>query len=350
MMNITKLHSKVWSQFEARRSKLPHALLISGQRGIGKYDLTLGFAKSLLCESPQESKEACSKCLACGWMAQGNHPDFRLIQPEAFASADITDSKDTEKGKKPSQQITIDQIRALNDFLHVGTHRHGLRIVLINPADAMNRSTANSLLKSLEEPIINTLFLLCSSEPYHLLPTIRSRCQSILVSPPSHDLAVMWLNDRGIKNPECYLTLAGGSPMLAADLAQSNDKGVLDGLLREWSKGSSIDPIMAASTIDRLMKTEKSTLTLKRIVEWTQKWLLDLTLAGKGLDVRYFKNQAEFLLQLSHATNVIDLLEFSRKAIQYRMYCEQPLNSRLFLEELFMVYKSLFLASEGSHV
>ena len=350
MMNITRLHSKVWSHLETRRSKLPHALLISGQRGVGKYDLIHSFAKSLLCENPQKSKKDCSKCLACGWMAQGNHPDFRLIQPEAFAE-EVAESEGIEKGKKSSQQITIDQIRVLNDFLHVGTHRHGLRIVLINPADAMNRSTANALLKSLEEPVVNTLFLLCSSEPYRLLPTIRSRCQSILVPPPSHDLALAWLNDRGIKNPRYYLALAGGSPLLAADLAQSDNKGVLGGLLGEWGKGSSIDPIMAAVAIDRLMEAgKKNTFTLKRIVEWTQKWLLDLALAGKGLGVRYFKSQTELLLQLSKSTNTIDLLAFSRKAIQYRLYCEQPLNNRLFLEELFMTYKSLFLASKEHHV
>jgi DNA polymerase-3 subunit delta' len=70
--------------------------------------------------------------------------------------------------KKPSQQITIDQVRALDDFLHVGTHRHGARLVLLNPAEAMNRPTANALLKSLEEPIANTLFILVTSEPHRL--------------------------------------------------------------------------------------------------------------------------------------------------------------------------------------
>lgn len=57
----------------------------------------------------------------------------------------------TAAARKPSQQITIDQVRALDDFLHVGTHRQGVRVILVNPAEAMNRATANSILKSLEE-------------------------------------------------------------------------------------------------------------------------------------------------------------------------------------------------------
>jgi DNA polymerase-3 subunit delta' len=151
-MNIIDLHPDAWAQLVARRAQLPHALLIAGQAGMGKFDLARHFAAFLLCESPTAATQACGVCAACGWLAQGNHPDFRLLQPEALAE-ESTDGAETSARKKPSQQITIDQVRALDEFLHVGTHRHGARVILINPAEAMNRSTANSLLKSLEEPI-----------------------------------------------------------------------------------------------------------------------------------------------------------------------------------------------------
>ncbi|MDR0634947.1 MAG: DNA polymerase III subunit delta', partial [Azoarcus sp.] len=80
-MNIGDLHEKTWKQLCAWRSQLPHALLLSGQRGIGKFDLARAFAESLLCENPLPSRAACGACLACGWMRQGNHPDFRQVQP-----------------------------------------------------------------------------------------------------------------------------------------------------------------------------------------------------------------------------------------------------------------------------
>src|ERR1035437_5332836 len=177
-MNIIELHSEAWAQLDARRAQLPHALLISGQRGIGKSEFARSFAESLLCETPTATAQACGTCAACGWLAQGNHPDFRLLQPEALA-VEEGEATDSSGKKKPSQQITIDQVRALDDFLHVGTHRQGARVILVNPAEAMNRSTANSLLKSLEEPIASTLFILVSSESERLLPTIRSRCQAL---------------------------------------------------------------------------------------------------------------------------------------------------------------------------
>jgi DNA polymerase-3 subunit delta' len=89
----------------------------------------------------------------------------------------------------------------LDDFLHVGTHRHGARLVLLNPAEAMNRPTANALLKSLEEPIATTLFILVSSEPHRLLPTIRSRCQAMPVRRPAPcPCRTQWLRDAGVRD------------------------------------------------------------------------------------------------------------------------------------------------------
>lgn len=207
-MNIIDLHSKVWSGLQSRRSKLPHSLLFIGQKGLGKFELARRFAASLLCESPTIDGLPCGKCLACNWFEQGNHPDFRLLQPDALGDeAVVEDGK-----KKPSQQITIDQVRALDEFFNIGTHRGGLRIILVNPTEAMNRNAANSLLKTLEEPAPDTLFLMVSSEPMRLLPTIRSRCQAVPVPVPATKLAQKVLADEGVTQPERWLAMAGGLP------------------------------------------------------------------------------------------------------------------------------------------
>ena len=343
-MNIYDLHKEAWAQLGARRAQLPHALLISGQRGIGKFDLARHFADSLLCENPAPSSTACGKCSACGWLVQGNHPDFRLLQPDALADED-GNGVDASSKKKPSQQITIDQVRALDDFLHVGTHRHGARVILINPAEAMNRSTANSLLKSLEEPIANTLFLLVSSEPERLLATIRSRCQSLRVPQPAPRLAEAWLRQAGINDGGRWLALAGGSPLLAAELGASEERVLLEALIAEMSHGIDLDPLAAAAAIDRVVKAEKRPAPLKRMIEWSQKWLLDLTLASEELPVRYFLTQEQLLRQLAKSTDTPNLLAFDRKTLQYKLQCEQPLNSRLFLEEFFLNYAALFRTS-----
>lgn len=342
-MNIIDLHKPVWEQLSARRAQLPHALLLSGQRGIGKFDLARRFAESLLCENPAPSHEACGCCPACGWLAQGNHPDFRLLQPDALAEEEI---EGAEAGKKkPSQQITIDQVRALDDFLHVGTHRHGVRVILINPAEAMNRATANSLLKALEEPIASTLFLLVSNERERLLPTIRSRCQSMPVPLPSPALATAWLRQSGVDEAERWLALAGGSPLLAVELGGSEERVLLDALITQMSRGIDLDPLSAAAAVDKILKAEKQPAPLKRLVEWSQKWLFDLTLASEHLPLRYFITQAKLVQGLAASADAGRLLAFNRKALQCKAQCEQPLNSRLFLEEFFLSYAAIFRKS-----
>ncbi len=93
---------------------------------------------------------ACGECEACRWFAGGNHPDFRHIAPAADADEE---NEGREKSKKrASGTIKIDQIRELESFIAVGSHRHGRRVVLLTEADAMNGAAANSLLKILEEP------------------------------------------------------------------------------------------------------------------------------------------------------------------------------------------------------
>ena len=219
------------------------------------------------------------------------------------------------------------------------------RQILINPAEAMNRSTANSLLKSLEEPIVNTLFLLVSSEPERLLATIRSRCQSLRVRQPAPSLAESWLRQAGIGDAGHWLALAGGSPLLAVELGASEERVLLEALIAEMSRGIELDPLAAAAAIDRVVKAEKRAAPLKRMVEWSQKWLLDLTLASEELPVRYFLTQEQLLRQLAKSTDTPNLLAFDRKTLQYKLQCEQPLNSRLFLEEFFLNYAALFRTS-----
>jgi DNA polymerase III subunit delta' len=340
-MNILELHKNIWDQLGERRARLPHALLLTGLRGIGKFDLARAFADSLLCENPGPTFVACGACLACGWLAQGNHPDFRLIQPDALAEEE-GDGAESGGKKKPSQQITIDQIRALDDFLHVGTHRHGVRVVLVHPAEAMNRSTANSLLKSLEEPVPGTLFILVSNEPQRLLPTIRSRCQQVPVPVPERVRSEAWLAQAGVKNASRWLALAGGAPLLAVELGSGDEQSLLEALVDALGKGGRQDPLAAAAAIDRVVKAEKRPAPLKRVVEWAQKWLIDLVLASEGQCPRYFLEQESVVRNLAGSSSPARLLAFSRKAIQYRMQCEQPLNSRLFLEDFFLNYVALF--------
>lgn len=337
-MNPLVLHPQVWSALQARRNRLSHALLLSGPRGIGKMALARQFVASLLCEQPLADGQACGHCLACGWQAQGNHPDFRLLQPEAMRE----ESELEESKKKNSKQITIDQVRALDEFLTVGTHRAGLRIVLIHPAEAMNHSTANSILKSLEEPSSSTLFLLVSNEPVRLLPTIRSRCQSIPMRIPEAAQAVSALMTEGVAQPAPWLALAGGAPLQALELARLDQNNGPEGLARWLLNGGKLDPMAAAAAVEKNLKDSKEQISLRQVVEWAQKWSLDLVLARKRLPVRYFVQHRATITTVVANVPELRLLHFYRYLLRCRREVEQPLNPRLFLDDFFLNYRALF--------
>lgn len=368
-MNVLSLHQPLWEKLQARRAQLPHALLLHGQQGLGKLALARAFAASLLCDAPRNDGQACGDCPACHWLAQGNHPDFRLLQPAALAEDDGEgESPAAASGsKKPSQQITIDQVRGLDDFLHVGTHRQGLRVVIVCPAEAMNRNTANALLKTLEEPLAATHFLLVSHEPDRLLPTIRSRCQTVAVATPDRSAGSAWLEAAvaglGHDDAQRWLALAGGAPLLAAELAAPPEGGrkagkggenrnlaLLTELNAQLAQGARLSPLAAAAALDKTLKADKEeggAGGLKQLVVWWQKWLVDLTLARAGNPARYFLAEGAALRQLGEQADTEELFRFNRLLTKYKALSEHPLNTRLFLEELFSGYAGVFQQGRG---
>lgn len=338
LLNVIDIYDDVWGRLLARRDRLPHALLLIGQKGLGKFLLAREFAASLLCEKQTDTGRPCGCCLACNWFSQGNHPDFRLLQPDALG-----DEVQAEDGKKkPSQQITIDQVRELDEFLGVGSHRGGLSIVLVNPAEAMNRSAANSILKTLEEPPPNTLFILVSGEPSRLLPTIRSRCQAIPVATPSAELATRVLKEGGIRDADRWLAISGGAPRLAAELAESGQASWFERLTSILAAGGKTDVLAGASEIDKVIRDSKGRLQLKQVVELFQKWMVDLSLAGNGLPIRYFPGEQPQISALAAMIPPVRLIRLYRSLNQRRREAEQPLNARLFLEGVFLDYRAMF--------
>src|SRR5947209_5150787 len=133
---IFKWQEQPWKAWTRLRERLPHAILIQSGEGMGEFEFAQACAQSLLCERPQPDQRACGACHACNWFSLGNHPDFRLIVPESMAPESREEG--AEPSKRRSEQIRIEQARELADFLAVGTHRGGLRVILIYPAEAMN--------------------------------------------------------------------------------------------------------------------------------------------------------------------------------------------------------------------
>lgn len=194
-------HEALWSVLSRQLDRLPHALLLQGRPGLGKHDFAVQLAQALLCEQPRAGA-ACGKCHGCHLFSVGTHPDLSGVGLAEDA-----------------KNITVDQVRALGDFLSLRPHTASRKVVIISPADAMNINAANSLLKLLEEPPLGSMLLLVTSHPARLPATLRSRCSRLLFRPPTPSVGQTWLQAQPeINNPTLLLGLAGGAPLLAVTL------------------------------------------------------------------------------------------------------------------------------------
>ncbi len=342
---------QVWQQLLGQLDRLPHALLLLGPPGGGKTQFARRFSARLLCEKATGAEEACGDCLPCGWLAAGNHPDFRLVQPEASEPTEGGNdgaeepSETTLKSapaKKKSEQIRIDQIRALGDFLAIGTHRQGARIVLTQPAEAMNQATANALLKVLEEPSPSTLFILVSDNHRRLLPTIRSRCQTIAFPKPDRTLALTWL--RANLPPksapaEALLAQVGGMPLAAIDEAGWAERR--EQFLEDVLSLPRIGPVTVSAKWEPWLKEGKdggTDMDKRLLTIWLQKWLYDLVSIKISDRAIYHEQRLGDLRTTAAAATTSGLIDCYNELLRIKAVAQHPLNARLFLEDLLARY------------
>ncbi len=297
------------------KATLPGALLLQGRGGVGKFHLAYTLAQALLCESPLDSGEPCEHCGACNWFKIGGHPDFRLLEPEAQnAAADSTDETAEQEpikkatDKKARQFITIAQIRELADFVNLTTHRNGLRIILVHPAEAMNVHAANALLKTLEEPPPGTLFILVSHQPQRLLPTVRSR----------------------------------GQKLTALRLSAEDYQLKRGQILEQLGAPNQFDPLTLAEQGDKM--------ELAWILNWMQQWVYDLASIGMAEQARYQPELSAEMIRLAKTINLIELFQFQQELLVAQRALHHPLNNRLVLEQLFFSYGQLVNRQDAAYV
>lgn len=309
--------------------RLPHALLLTGLEGLGKTGFGAWLAHLLLCESRQADQGACGECQACHWIASGNHPDFRLVTPAS--DADEEGEQGSKAKKRSSGIIKIDQIRELESFIAIGSHRMGRRVVLITEAEAMNAAAANSLLKILEEPPPSVYFILISSKPRFLLPTIRSRCRVLAFAPPEADAAqhILAAADCG-KHGERYLGLAGGAPLR---VCRWKDEGMLTPIATtiESLIAPPDDPVVLAGRWDGILKAE-SGFKLTDLVETVQRWVFDLTQEAISGQTHFHSAWPRPAKSVGYSAEA--LIGAWNELIQFRRSSRHPLNQQLFLESM----------------
>jgi DNA polymerase-3 subunit delta' len=325
-----------WQQLQTLRQRLPHAILFHGAAGIGKADFIEQFAQGLLCEDVRPDGHACGACASCGWFSQQNHPDYRRVRPESMEDEPAADeegegeTKKAAKSKTPSKEIKIEQIRALADFMNISTHRQGLRVVVLYPAEALNMPASNALLKTLEEPPPGTVFLLSSNSLERLLPTILSRCRKFALPMPNHAEALAWLKAQGVADADSWLREQGGAPLAALEQAESGSREDLETLLQLLAHPSVEGALKVA---DKLQK-----VPLNGPASWLQRWLYDVFSYKLAGNIRYYPRYQKELASLADKIHVSRLLAAIKGANERRATADHPLSPKLFLEEMLLDY------------
>ncbi len=185
-----------------RLGRVAQAYVFAGPAGIGKRLVATEFARALLCG---QGPDACEACDACRRTARATHPELKVISCE-----------------EEKKEISIAQVRELIRGLSFASDSR--RAVIVDEAEKLNEEAQNALLKTLEEASVGTTILLVTSSPSTLLPTIRSRCQTILFH-PLKDEQVARLIGTGESEGRLAVALAEGSPGRARELLED---------LREW--------------------------------------------------------------------------------------------------------------------
>jgi DNA polymerase-3 subunit delta' len=200
--------AEFFERFQSDR--MAHALMLSGPAGTGKLQLANRFLASVLCL--EDIHPACGKCRSCQLLESGAHPDRQILTFE-----------ENPKTGELRKGLVIAQVRRLIASLQLTNTISKRKAALIHPVEAMNRHTANALLKTLEEPPGDTVMILLSHDPNQLPATIRSRCQNLHTRLPETSRALEWLcSTSGVSREEGGLALesAAGSPLRALQMLE----------------------------------------------------------------------------------------------------------------------------------
>jgi DNA polymerase-3 subunit delta' len=305
-------HDASWAGLTRDPSRLPHALLLHGQAGLGKQALALRFAQFLLCAD--RTTEPCGKCHGCHLFRAGNHPDLLRIAPQ-----------------EDSSNILIDQVRGVVEFLSLKAHSGAHKVVIIAPAEAMNVNAANSLLKILEEPPAGSILILVATHLARVSVTLRSRCRRLSVEVPATAQALAWLASQKLdaRQAESLLGLAGGAPLMALQFAQEGylDTGAaLAGDLAALGSRRA-DPVACAERWKQV-GTETS-------LEWLQRFLSGALRARADA-----LGQPRIPIQVQGSStfslSIIDLFAFLDRVSIGRTQLGSGLDENLLLEELLI--------------
>ena len=338
MIKVINLWNKaLWDRLRATPAASRGALLLAGPRGVGKRCFARALAKAVLCPRAGPAAAACGDCTSCRLFEAASHPDFRLVEPVSEeAGADAAGSSQVASAaSRGARVITIGQVRELAQFLDLTSHFGGGKVVIIQPADRMHASAANALLKTLEEPAGNTLFLLVADQPNRLPVTIRSRCLRADFHAPSRAVALDWIAAKGVREPEIALVQAGFAPLAAEQMAESEF----------WTQRRTLTDALSSVDIDpQALAAQVDAADLAQFWALLYRWCYDLISLRLTKQVRYNPDYAEKLSRLADNADVLELSNMVKELTAAGRGLDHPLNPRLVVEHLAIRYTRAIVA------
>lgn len=306
-----------------REQKLHPTLLVTGLEGVGKRSLSLHFIQYLFCDSPQEFN-ACGQCKSCKQALQNQWFDLFWLEPE-------TGNDETKIGHH-----RIDSFREIKSKLGMGPIEEPYKIVVISDADRMTPQASNSILKTLEEPPPNWIFILTAADSSRLLPTILSRCMEIRLNPLQPDQIFSAL--REIKASEFNSDRA----KFASRAAQGSLSRALQFLnpevwdMRNLLLGYLTHPAKEwMPLVDRLSSSQREMSMGLDLLESIFHDLLQFNVKNSRSDWAH-EDQKEFLIQWyeKHALNQMRILSVLDSIAEKRRFVPMTLNAKLLAQEI----------------
>lgn len=322
-------HSAWLAKARALTSEHHHAWLVVGRTGDGVGHAASALAASLLCHHPKQSL-ACGQCPSCRWLAGDVHPDFKRLAP---------DLGDGETVKLPT--IKVDAVREALDFMQLSAAGEQGRVLLVDPATALPRESANALLKALEEPPPNTRWLLVAAQPERLLPTIRSRALKIAVPGPARAESLAWLRAQGVSSPETLLQQSRGEPLSALAASHSESAGAREEFIHDLLRPGQLPTLKWGAFVEagpKAERRERFAALLRALLDWTSDWAR----VRAQLAPLVFVTERAGLLTLASGLPLSEALRYHRVLLRKLNLPDTTLSARLQLESLLLDYRALF--------
>lgn len=302
--------------------RLPHALLFTGIEGIGKKLTAMTLAKALFCG---KENSPCNECTSCKTFARGNHPDFYYLQPEGKA-----------------KNIKIEQIRQMQSQIALSPYLADKRVVIIDGAEYMNEAAANSLLKTLEEPTGEVIFILITANKDMLLSTILSRCMKIYFAPlDKKEIMSILKHKYSIESSKAktIANLANGSMKQALAFLDEESLNLCDSAFKFVSMDITAEYIWQLSDEFAVMDREK----VMQWVNFLQMIMRDLLLIKARADesLLYNGNKKIELDKLAKQFSINKLFIYQELSENLAIHLKSNADLKLMMQDFMLKWREL---------